>query len=353
MEIKRDIERQSWNKFVAESAWSQILQTWEWGEVKRSQGWEPIRLAVEDNGKITAQISVLKRKFPHINKSIFYAPRGPVLDYKNTEVLGFLLGAIKDEAKKYKAIVLKIDPEVEEYDSVAVKIFHDFGFRAQKSQIQPRTTFFIDLAHDLDTLLLSFEEKTRYNIRLAERKGVKVAEMSGQVGVDIFYDLYKETASRDHFLIHPKSYYQKIFNLMGSSGMVRIFIAYFEDEPIAATINFALGNRIWYMYGASKSSHRNVMPNHALHWEIIKKVKEEGFKLYDLWGIPSNPHPNHPLYGVYRFKKGFNGHLVKFVGCLDLVYDPIFYFFFDKGLAWFKNLRSLILKGKMSDSLGE
>ena len=340
MEIRRDIKRDDWNKFIAASAGSQILQTWEWGEVKRSQGWEPIRLAVEDAGKIIASISILKRKLPYINKSIFYAPRGPILG-------DFLLEAIKKEAKKHGAIVLKIDPEIEEGNRPAI------GFRVQRNQIQPRTTYVIDLTHDLDTLILSFEEKTRYNIRLAERKGVKVAELSGQAGVDVFYDIYKETAARDHFLIHPKNYYQKIIDLMGTPGMARIFIAYFDTEPIAAVINFALGKRMWYMYGASKSSHRNVMPNHALHWEIIKKAKEEGFTLYDLWGIPSNPHPNHPLYGVYRFKKGFNGRLVKFVGCLDLIYDPIFYFLFDKGLTWFKNLRSLILKGKISDSLAE
>ena len=341
MEIRRDIEREDWNKFISESAGSQILQTWEWGEVKRSQGWEPIRMAVEDEGKIVAQVSILKRKLPYTNKCIFYAPRGPIIG-------DFLLEAIKKEAKKHGAIVLKIDPEIENDE-----IFKKQGFRRQRGQIQPRATFFIDLTCDLDTLILSFEEKTRYNIRLAERKGVQVKELSGQVGVDVFHELYRETAGRDNFLIHPKSYYQKIFNLMGPAGMVRIFIAYFEDEPIAATINFAFGGRIWYMYGASKSSHRNVMPNHALHWEIIKKAKEEGFKLYDLWGIPSNPHPNHPLYGVYRFKKGFNGRLIKYVGCLDLVYDPLFYFLFDKGLAWFKNIRSLILKGKISDSLSE
>lgn len=341
MEIRRDIERDDWNKFVAASTGSQILQTWEWGEVKRSQGWEPIRLAVVDQREIIAAISILKRKLPYINKCIFYAPRGPAL-------AGFLLDEIKKEAKKHGAIVLRIDPEIENDEG-----FKRQGFRRQKSQIQPRATYFIDLSHDLDTLILSFEEKTRYNIRLAERKGVKVAELLGQAGVDVFYDIYKETAGRDHFLIHPKSYYQKIIDLMGASGMARIFIAYFEAEPIAAVINFALGKRMWYMYGASKSAHRNVMPNHALHWEIIKKAKEEGFTLYDLWGIPSNPQPGHPLYGVYRFKKGFNGRLVKFVGCLDLVYDPFFYFLFDKGLVWFKNLRSLILKGKISDSLGE
>lgn len=353
MEIRRDIEREDWNRFIAQSLGSPILQSWEWGEVKRSQGWEPIRLAVAESEEIIAQISILKRKIPYIGKSIFYAPRGPVLHFKNIKVLDFLLGAIKFEAKRHRAVVLKIDPEIEEEDVSALKILTGRGFRAQKNQVQPRTTLCLDLTHDLEILLLSFEEKTRYNIRLSERKGVSVRELSGQQGINIFYELYKETAKRDNFLIHPKSYYQKIFNLMGIKGMARIFIAYFEDEPIAAIVNFYFGERLWYMYGASKSSHRNIMPNHALHWEVIKRAKEEGYKLYDLWGIPSDPRPDHPLWGVYRFKKGFNGRLIKYVGCLDLVFDPLFYFIIDKGITWFKNIRSLIFKGKISDSLGE
>lgn len=348
-----DISRDDWDNFLETASNGQILQSWEWGEVKRSQGWEPVRIAVEDGGKIVAAISILKRNVPYIGKSIFYAPRGPILDFGNNDSLDFLLGAVRAEAKKHGTAVLKIDPEIDENDKKAILALKDRGFRPQKKQIQPRSTIYLDLNYELDQLLLSFEEKTRYNIRLSGRKGVQVKELTGSQGMDIFYDIYKETAARDNFLIHPKGYYQKIFNQMGMKGMVRIFIAYLEAEPIAAVVNFTLGRRMWYMYGASKSSHRNIMPNHALHWEIIKKAKEEGFLLYDLWGIPSNPKADHPLWGVYRFKKGFNGRMIKFVGCLDLVYLPAYYFLIDKGLAWFQNLRSLALKGKISDSLGE
>ncbi|HTY12801.1 MAG TPA: peptidoglycan bridge formation glycyltransferase FemA/FemB family protein [Candidatus Omnitrophota bacterium] len=348
-----ELEKDRWDKAAAGLPGSQVLQSWEWGEVKRPQGWEPLRLAVEHQGRIVAQMLILKRPIPYIGKSLFYAPRGPLVEPGNGEALDFLLGTVKFQAKKHRAVALKIDPEIEETDRVGLDRFFARGFKPQKKQVQPRATYFLDLKHDLDTLLLNCEEKTRYNIRLAERKGVTVQEVSGTQGVDIFYDIYRETAGRDHFLIHPKSYYQKIWSAMGSSCMARIFVAYFKNEPIAAVVNFYFGKRVWYMYGASRSAHRNVMPNHALHWEIIKKAKEEGYELYDLWGIPSNPKEGHPLWGVYRFKKGFNGKLLKFIGCLDLVYDPAAYFLFDKALVWFKNMRSLVLKGKISDSLGE
>jgi len=344
MEIRREVDRNTWDEFVARSPDSPILQSYEWGEVKASQGWEPIRLAAFDSGKIIAAVSILKRKLPYIGKSIFYAPRGPVGDIK------YLLGAIKDEARKQGAILLKIDPESEESEQAAYKAL---GFKIQKKQVQPRATMFLDLTKGLDELLRSFEEKTRYNIRLAEKKGVKVAEDPTPQGVDIFYERYRETARRDEFLIHPKSYYQRVFDRLNKNDLGRIFVAYLDKVPIASVWIFCFGSRIWYMYGASSSEHRNVMPNHALHWEIIKWAKHKGFKTYDLWGIPAKPKENHPLFGVYRFKKGFNGKLMKFVGAMDLVYDPLYYYLFDKGLNLFRNLRSLITKGRVEDSLGE
>jgi lipid II:glycine glycyltransferase (peptidoglycan interpeptide bridge formation enzyme) len=346
MEIRDDIDRKIWNEFVAALPNSPILQSWEWGEVKAASGWEPIRIAVTEGGQIRAAIQILKRSF------LFYAPRGPVLDFKDEAALDFLLSEVRKLAKKHKAVALKIDPEVEENDP-AVPILIKRGFIPQKKQVQPRATLYLDLTRSLDDLLASFEEKTRYNIRLSAKKGVKVSRFQGIEGVEIFHNIYQETARRDNFLIHPRSYYQKIMEIMGPQQMARVFVAYLGDEPIAAVLVFCFGNRVWYMYGSSKSEHREVMPNHALHWEVIKWAKEKGYKLYDLWGIPANPDPNHPLWGVYRFKKGFKGRQVNLIGACDLVYDPLFYNLFNKGLAWYQNLRSLLTKGKISDSLGE
>ena len=343
MEIRDDIDRVKWNEFISSHSASPILQSWEWGEVKAASGWEPIRIAVTEGGQIRAAIQILKRSF------LFYAPRGPVLDIKDEKTLDLLLSEVRKLAKKHKAVALKIDPEVEENDP-AVQILKKRGFIPQKKQVQPRATFYLDLTRPLDDLLASFEEKTRYNIRLAAKKGVKVIR---DQGAEIFYDIYRETARRDNFLIHPRSYYQKIMEIMGPQQMARVFVAYLADEPIAAVLVFCFGNRVWYMYGSSKSERREVMPNHALHWEVIKWAKEKGYKLYDLWGIPADPKPGHPLWGVYRFKKGFKGRQVNLVGACDLVYDPLFYNLFNKGLVWWQNLRSLLTKGKISDSLGE
>ncbi|OGC09858.1 hypothetical protein A2246_03030, partial [candidate division WOR-1 bacterium RIFOXYA2_FULL_37_7] len=346
-----------WNEFVANQDEPAILQSYEWGELKALHGWEPLRLAVEDDNKVVAAISILKRKLPYVKLNLFYAPRGPIVDFQNTQALDFFLAEIKKVAKKHNAILLKIDPQVKESEPCTVKsvqnVLKEKGFVVCKKQIQPRSTFILDITKAPAELLKSFEEKTRYNIRLAAKKGVVVKELSTDDGVEVFYKIYQETCKRDNFLIHPLKYYQNIKKLLVDHGLANIFIAYLNDEPIAGVYTFKFGSRLWYMYGASLSKHRNVMPNHALHWHIIQWAKEKGLKDYDLFGIPSNPSEKHPLWGVYRFKKGFNGELVKYIGAYDLVYNPLLYKIIDKGINFYKACISLLKKGKISDSLEE
>lgn len=343
--------RDTWNDFVGNFPTGSILQSWEWGEIKRG-AWQPIRLVIYDDTEIVAGASILKRKLPIPGKSLFYAPRGPLVDFKDQKVVDALLLAISLEAEKHGAVALKIDPEVEEGEEIE-KILKGRGFIKKKKQIQPRTTFYLDLTMDLNDLLMTFEEKTRYNIRLSEKKGVLIEADNSNEGIETFYNMYRETSGRDGFMIHPLSYYKKIKDVMIDSGLGNLFLAYHKGKPIAGVFIFCFGQKIWYMYGASLSDGRNVMPNHALHWHVIKWAKEKGFKTYDLWGIPSNPSEKHPLWGVYRFKKGFNGRLVKYAGVFDLPFEPLIYHVFDKGVEVFQNFRSLIKKGRIEDSLAE
>ncbi len=200
---------------------------------------------------------------------------------------------------------------------------------------------------------MSFKSKHRYNIRLSGRKDVVVKKTTNEQGIDIFYDIMQETAEREAFMIHPKKYYERIVKLMADKKMVKIFTAFYKDIPLAAVYIFCFGDKIWYMYGASSNEHRNRMPNHAIHWAVIKWAKENGYKTYDLWGIPVNPHPEHPLFGVYRFKKGFKGEKKVFIGMHDLVFQPFWYKLFNKSVKTYINIRSLLKKGKISDSLEE
>ncbi|MFH0887181.1 MAG: peptidoglycan bridge formation glycyltransferase FemA/FemB family protein [bacterium] len=353
-QIVGDKDRAKWNEFVSLSDYSPILQSYEWGELKGSFGWTPIRIALLDsNNHITAAASILKRKIPGFNKSLFYCPRGPVVNYNDKVLVNDLLIAIRKEAKKHNAVVLKIDPDIHEDMWYILTLLKELGFKKAMKQIQPRATMILDLCKSLDSLMETFEQKTRYNIRLALKKGVKVKEETSAAGVRNFYAIHQETSQRDEFLIHPLKYYEKVQELMGGSGMARIFTAYYEGHAIASVFIFYFGKRVWYMFGASSSKYRNVMPNHALHYEVIRWAKEHGYSTYDFWGIPAAPSEDHPLFGVYRFKKGFNGKLIKLIGVYDLPFNYLWYILLERGIYWYQNLRSLITKGKISDSLGE
>jgi len=346
-------DRKLWNDFVSSHDGSQILQSYEWGEFKSKCGWGHFILVVEDGSGIKAGISILTRKLPVINKSLFYSPRGPVGALSDAKLFNMLIDGLCVEAALKGAIALKVDPEIEDNNANAVALLNDRGFTRKKKQVQPRTTYLIDLTKDLASLLMSFEEKTRYNIRLSEKKGVMVKEDSTIEGIDVFYKMYQETSKRDTFLIHPRSYYMKLKETLVDRGMANVFIAEYQGKPVASLFAFRFGDRIWYMYGASIKEGRNVMPNHALHWHLIKWAKEKGYKVYDLWGIPSAPSEKHPLYGVYRFKKGFNGALKSWIGVYDLPFDRMTYMLFDKGVGLYQDIRSLLTKGKISDSLSE
>jgi peptidoglycan pentaglycine glycine transferase (the first glycine) len=342
------IDKEKWNSFVANSPSCSILQSYEWGELKARFGWQPVRLALEEGGRIRAGISILKRSIPLIKHSLFYAPRGPIADFSDRELMHGLMAAVEKEAERDRAISLKIDPEITDPSTL-----HSLGFEKAMKQVQPRATMVIDLLPELDQLLAGFEEKTRYNVRLAQKKGVQVREDPSQQGIDIFCRLYLETAHRDKFMIHPPVYYRKIREIIFAAGLGTNFIAYYDDIPIAAVMVFNFGKKVWYMYGASSALYRKVMPNHILHWEVIKWAKQKGLEQYDLWGIPAALKPEHPLYGVYRFKKGFNGRTVKYVGAYDFPFSPMFYHAFEYGVIFWQGLRSLLSKGKIEDSLGE
>src|SRR3989339_206804 len=244
-------DRKVWNNFVASTSESPILQSFEWGEIKSHFGWQPIRIALEEGNKIVAAVSVLKREIPYLRHCLFYAPRGPVVDFSNRELLEALLDAVEKEADKHHAIYLKIDPDVSEKEASILQTLHVLGFEKAPKQVQPRATMYLDLVPSLDEILMRFEEKTRYNVRLAEKKGVTIKEDSSAGGLDIFHGLYRPTAERDRVLIHPLSYFQKIREYLLEKGMGKNFIAYHAGKPIGAVIVFCFGSKIWYMYGAS------------------------------------------------------------------------------------------------------
>ncbi|MDD2498220.1 MAG: peptidoglycan bridge formation glycyltransferase FemA/FemB family protein [Desulfitobacteriaceae bacterium] len=336
-------DKELFNSFIEVHPKGHLLQTWEWGEIKSKTGWRPLRLLVEKDGRAVAAVSLLKREIPVLKRNIFYAPRGPVIDIKDSELFMYLLEEIKNLAQKHNVIFLKIDPDVSSDDESWQTALKTAGFKsAEKGEgfegVQPKYVFRLDITPSEEELMKSFHQKTRYNIRLSERKGVKIKEDCSREDLPDFYRILLETAERDRFLIRSYSYFEDFYDYLVPKGFGKLFMAEYQGKPIAGTLMFKLGKKAWYIYGASSNAARNVMPNYLIQWTMIKWAKSQGCTMYDFRGVPGQLSEDNPLYGLYRFKKGFNGDFTEFIGEYDLVYQP-------SGYRLYQTLEPIYYKG--------
>ncbi|HUX11839.1 MAG TPA: peptidoglycan bridge formation glycyltransferase FemA/FemB family protein, partial [Spirochaetia bacterium] len=195
------------------------------------------------------------------------------------------------------------------------------GMTPAPVDVQPPSTVVLDITAAPEAILAGMKAKTRYNIRLAERKGVEVVRAALD-RFDTFYRLYRETAGRDHIAIHSEEYYRTLFELSntfsGRSPLIRLYLAVHEGEELAAIITAFYGRRATYLYGASSNEKRNLMPAYLLQWRAMNDAKEAGCREYDLFGIPPSDDPLHPMSGLYRFKTGFGGEILHRPGCWDV-----------------------------------
>lgn len=321
------------------------MQASQWAKVKSFWKNEVI-IAEDDQGHIKGVLSILIRKIPFFKNTLMYAPRGPVCDVHDRETFQALLNHAKALAKKHKSYVIKIDPDVEIEDEEFGQIIREMGFKIKGRSknfegIQPRFVFRLPIKdRSLEELLQSFHQKTRYNINLASRKGVEV-KIGSREDIDPFHKIMLETGIRDKFVIRSAEYFKTMFDCMAPDHL-RLYTAYYEGKMVAGTIAILYGDKCWYLYGASSNESRNVMPNYLLQWEMIKWAKEKGCNIYDFRGISGDLDESNPLYGLYKFKKGFNGKLTEFVGELDYVFNPLIYFLVEKGEKTFRELRRKI-----------
>lgn len=334
-----DKERERYDQFISHHPQGHFLQLWEWGQVKKGMGWQPLPLILEEDGEIRAALLILKRKLPlpGLNKCIFYSPRGPVVDIESEELCQVLFKGAQQVAKDHGAIFLKIDPDVQVENENFKTILKKCGFKVNQTGmnfegVQPKFVFRLDITPSETRLLENMHSKWRYNIRLAGRKGVKIRQAEGKQDLAIFYNILKETAQRDNFLVRGYEYFEWIWDYMVENRFAQLFLAEYEGEVIAATLALITGEKTWYLYGASSNQQRNVMPNYLLQWSMIKWAKEQGCTLYDFRGVSGDLDENNPLYGLYKFKKGFNGQFTEFVGEWDIVYSPLFYWLWSWGL---------------------
>ena len=323
------VSYQQWNDFIKDCHQAHVLQSPAWGELKSQFGWESCWVI---HGKLGAQ--VLFQQIP-LGYQVAYLPLGPISAggdvFSHPDWIGFQQD-LDDLCRSRKAVFLKIEPDCWQDD--AKGMFPPDGYKLSPQSIQPPRTILISLAESEDEILARMKSKTRYNIRLAEKKEISIRQIDN---IEPFYGLLENTSDRAAFGIHTKEYYRKAFELFQASGECQLFLAEYQGLPLASIMVFIRGKRSWYFYGASSSQHRERMPTYLVQWEAMLWAKRLGCLSYDLWGVPDEDFETleknftergDGLWGVYRFKRGFGGELKRVCGPWDRVYNPALYFLY-------------------------
>jgi lipid II:glycine glycyltransferase (peptidoglycan interpeptide bridge formation enzyme) len=308
-----------------------ILQSWEWGQFKSRWGWTPRAFL---NEECTAAALVLRRALSPLRLNILYVPKGPALDYANSALLDGVLNDLIASARRDRAIFIKIDPDLKQADC---SLLLDRGWRYSAEQIQFRNTMLIDLTRSEDDLLAAMKPKTRYNVRLAQKKGVTV-RAGERRDLDLLYQLYAETAQRDGFIIRPVDYYRDAWGSFVQAGLAQPLIAFVGQEAVAGLILFHFSDRAWYMYGMSSNQHREKMPNHLLQWEAMRWAKAQGCVVYDLWGAPDELKESDSMWGVYKFKEGLGAEFAPHAGAHDFVISHLGYWLYTQAMPRILNV---------------
>jgi len=343
---------QAWNGLIASLPLPHLLQTWEWSQVKARYGWKPMPFVWSDDpgegsepsqGLTVAAAMILKRTISlggfAAKLSVLYIPKGPNLDWTDAALRQRVLDDLQAFARQQGAIFLKLDPDValgtgvpgteaavESEGGRAVQAeLEQRGWLFSQDQIQLRNTVLIDLSPSEDEMLARMKQKTRYNLRLAQKKGVTIRAATADDS-PLLYRMYAETSLRDGFLIRGEDYYQTVWRTFEPSSTVHPpssapfsepLIAEVEGEPIAAISVFYFAGQAYYLYGMSRDAHRDKMPNYLLQWEAMRRAKSYGCSGYNLWGAPDKFDESDGMWGVFRFKEGLGGYVSRTIGAWD------------------------------------
>ena len=344
--VKDEQSEKEYTAFLEAHERCNFQQSIEWAKVKTSWKHEII-LAEDSSGKIIGSLMVWIRKIP-IFGNIMYSARGPVCDIHNMEMLKQLTEGVKELQKKYNAIVIRIEPDILNSDEGFKNVMLDLGYQIKsdaknfREEIQPRFVFRLNTKDKTEEELFNnLHSKTRYNVRLATKKGVTIKEGTREDLKD-FHKIMVTTGIRDGFITRSLEYFERMYDCMAPKHM-KLLMAMAEDKPISGVIVIIYGNKTWYLYGASSNEHRNLMPNYLLQWEMIKIALQNKSDIYDLRGVPGIADNSN---GLYRFKKGFGADYTEFVGEVYMEFKPLRYRLYKFTEKAYRNLRALKLKFK-------
>lgn len=317
MEIKliESIDTNQWN-LVA----SNPMQSWEWGEARKKMGIDVLRIGEFSKDQLENIFQITLHKIPFTSYKVGYLPRS-VFPSKNVSEF------ITNYAKTHNIIFVKIEPYIFKTQASSPKpqVSSNYQIVKSKHPLFPDWTQIINLNNTEDELLKKMKSKTRYNIKLAQKKGVVVKEVSDENGFDIFLKLYFNTCKRQKYYGHTTQYHKIIWNSL-KKNIAHILIAYYKNIPLTAYELFYFNKVLYYPYGGSSEEYRNLMATNLIMWEAIRLGKKLGAQYFDMWGsLPPNYNQNDPWSGFTRFKEGYGTEFIEFTGSYDLVINKKLY----------------------------
>jgi lipid II:glycine glycyltransferase (peptidoglycan interpeptide bridge formation enzyme) len=322
----------AWDDALRKLPSPHVLQSWAWGAFKSRWGWTAERWLLTDaQAQSRAAVQLLKRSISKLPACVLYAPKGPAS--ADLAAHAEALALIEQRAKHHRALWAKADgdilppppappPSAGEGKELRT-LLEQRKWLPSASQIQFRNTMLTLLQRDDAALLAAMKPKCRYNIRLAEKRGVTVRTLSpiNDDDAGLLYAMYDETSKRDGFLIREEAYYRDAWKAMKAVG----FVAEHEGEPLGGIVLLCFADRAWYFYGMSRSVGREHMPNHLLQWTAMRWARDAGHVLYDWWGAPEKLDESDGMWGVYRFKESFGAEFFEGIGAWDFAPSALLY----------------------------
>ena len=309
------------------------LQTWEWGEFRKTTEVKVVRRGIFENENLVSGFQLTIHKIPSTHFTIGYLPKG---ELPTKEVLEEL----REIGKDNNCLFIKLEPNI-----LAKNVKIDSPLTKSPHPLFTKYSFWLDLTRSEEELMLKMKSKTRYNVRLASRKGVTIVEDNSDTAFEEYLKLTMETTKRQHFFAHTKGYHRKMWSALYPIGMAHLLKAVYKGETVVSWVLFLHNDILYYPYGSSASKNKDTMASNLLMWEVIRWGKEHNAKLFDMWGaLGPDPDPKDSWYGFHRFKEGYGATHVEFVGTYDLVLKPVLYRLYNLVFI----LRQLYLKLKSS-----
>ncbi len=322
-EVSLITDREQWDRFVSQARTGHLMQSYQWGELLKRDGQSIVRLGVLEDGELVAAALAAIITLPYVDAPWLYVLRGPVVDDPSSPALPLLIKELHQIARQRRAVLLKVEPNVEEGTPGWREVLQRLGFRPNPIPTHVRRSWLLNITPPEQTLLANMKRSWRYNIKVAERGGIQVRVATTPEDLAAFYRIYQQTSQRDDFTIMPLKHYADILELFGDDA--RLFLAEYEGETLVGHLLIRYGNCCWDMFGATAEAHRHLKPGYLLHWKTFLWAKEQGCELYDFRGIPEILEPGEEMWNVYEYKRGFGGFSRLSLATHDYVYRPLLY----------------------------